>query len=95
MLQNVYEWLSTCWGAILHWFEQLGEPFGIGSLATCILVFTIISIILSYTIRPAVGKSDESAREILSETTEINGVRRTVSYTRRLNPRKVRRGFKK
>lgn len=58
MLDKIQSWLALCWSAVIGWIDDLGSSIGVSSLTTILVAFVLISIVLSYTIRPAVGKSD-------------------------------------
>lgn len=58
--ENFQNWLTNSFNAILSWIDSLGNSIGLTSLSTILVFLTILSIILAYTIRPAVGKSDSA-----------------------------------
>lgn len=82
------QYLSLAWNSVIGWIDDLGTSIGISGLSTIMVVFTLISIVLSYTIRPSVGKSDSEVKAYETETISVtNGRRRvtnTTTYRRRI-----------
>jgi len=63
--------LSSAFNSVLSWIDSLGLSLGLSSLSTILVALTLISIVLAYTIRPSIGKSDEASRTIDHGTKDI------------------------
>lgn len=59
MISNVYSWLNSTWSAFIGWMNQISDGLGFDVLGT-LVAFTLLSIILSYLILPAIGGSGSS-----------------------------------
>lgn len=71
ILDTLFDMLSQFWSSVSNWFTSISSALGFPVLEV-LVAFTIINIVLAYTVRPAVGRSDDSTKYIEDNRTTAN-----------------------